>query len=202
MVRDVEEADARTANVPIDYMYLHERAGQNKEENYNPPQLVMIDHRSGSALARRVPNTGALEDAPWLPRRLVQDLEICACTNAKIQLKSDHAPATVALHAAVREMRADMIPIISHFGESESSGRVDNVIRRVQETILVFGSKLEKGTQSEVSDISPVAIWFIRWAAEVISKYVVGDDGTIAYERLGDEPCEVPVIPFSETVLS
>ena len=44
MVRDVEELSGKPAKVSIDYMYLHERVNQNKEESYNPPQMVMVDH--------------------------------------------------------------------------------------------------------------------------------------------------------------
>ena len=135
IVLDVERDIEGPVKVSIDYMYLHERVGEFKNEEVNPPQLVMVDHKSGRVWAHRVPNKGVLEEAAWLPRRLIQDLENCAYTNTKIQLKSNQEPTTIAVQTAMQEMQANIIPTNSHVGGSESNGRVENVIRRVQEKI-------------------------------------------------------------------
>ena len=43
--------------------------------------------------------------------------------------------------------------------------------------------------------------WMARWAAELLSKYAPGDDGRIPYERIRKESCQVPLVPFGETVM-
>ena len=87
VIRDVEDVDGRLAKVLIDYMYLHERAGPNKQENYNPPQLIMIDHKSGRVWSYRIPNKGIMEGASWLFKRMVQDLDNCGYADIRIQLE-------------------------------------------------------------------------------------------------------------------
>ena len=77
VVKDVEETESQMAKISIDYMYLHERSSQNRDDKYNPPQLVMVDHRKGRVWAYRVPNKGILEGAAWLPKRISQDLDNC-----------------------------------------------------------------------------------------------------------------------------
>ena len=73
IVPDVESGGSAPIQVSIDYMYLHERVGKYRNVDGNPPQLVMVDHRSGRVWAYRVPNKGVLDGAAWLPRRMVQD---------------------------------------------------------------------------------------------------------------------------------
>ena len=85
-VPDVEAGIDGPIKVSIDYMYLHERVGKFKNTEFNPTQLVMIDHKFGRVWVHRVPNKGVLEEAAWLPKRLIQDIENCGYTNTKIQL--------------------------------------------------------------------------------------------------------------------
>ena len=133
VVKDTEDSDGKPAKISIDYMYFHDRAGQVAGNAYNPPQLVMVDHKSGRVWAYRVPNKGIMEGASWLPKRIVQDLDNCGYHEVKIQLKSDQEPAIVNLQSAIHEIRPHTIPTNSPVGESESNGRVENTIRRVQE---------------------------------------------------------------------
>ena len=41
----------------------------------------------------------------------------------------------------------------------------------------------------------------MRWAAELLSKYVIGDDGKTPYERVYKEDCRTPLAPFGEIVM-
>ena len=118
-----------------------------------------------------------------------------------IQFKSDQEPSIVALQIAIQEIRVNVIPVNSHVGESESNGRVENAIRRVQEKIRVLRHQLENNLKQEIQDNAPIMAWLIRWSAELISKYAPGDDGKNGYERIRREFCKVPVVPFGETVM-
>ena len=86
-------------------------------------------------------------------------------------------------------------------GESESNGRVENAIRRTHEKFRVLRHQVEHGTGRKIWDGAPIMAWMIRWAAELISKYAVGEDGRTPYERLRKEDCVTPLVPFGETVM-
>ena len=201
VVLDVERGIKGPVKISIDYMYLHERLGRYRNKECNPPQLIMVDHQSGRIWAYRTPNKGVLDEATWLPQRIVQDINNCGYAETKLQLKSDQEPAIVTLQTAIQELKTNVIPVNSPVGESESNGRVENAIRRVQEKIRTLRHQLETGIKCNIPDTAPIMAWLIRWAAEVISKYAPGDDGKTAYERLRNETCVVPVVPFGEAVM-
>ena len=43
--------------------------------------------------------------------------------------------------------------------------------------------------------------WLVRWAAELFSKYAVGDDGRTPYERIRKEDCVTPLVPSGEIIM-
>ena len=151
--------------------------------------------------AHRAPNKGILEGAAWLPKRIPQDLDNCGYNDVKLQFKSDQEPAIVNLQIAIQEIRQNVIPVNSPVGESESNCRVEVAIRRIQEKVMALRHHLERGIQQRLHDDSPIMSWLIRWAGELISKYVVGDDGKSAYEGIRCEQCAVPVMPFGEALV-
>ena len=57
-MKDTESFDGQPTKISVEYMYVHERAGQHKEGTCNPPQIIMIDHKSGRVWSYRVPNKG------------------------------------------------------------------------------------------------------------------------------------------------
>ena len=46
-----------------------------------------------------------------------------------------------------------------------------------------------------------IMAWLMRWAAEIISKHAPGDDGRTPYERIRNETCAVPFVPFGEIAM-
>lgn len=186
-IPDIEGGDNQPIKVSIDYMYLHERVGKYRNVEPNPPPLVMIDHSTGRGWAYRVPNKGVMDGVVWLPKRIIQDIANCGHDNKSVQLKADQEPSIVALQTALQELRSGVVPINSPVGESESSGRVENAIRRVQEKIRVLRHQVEQGIKQRVPDEDPIMAWLIRWAAEPISKYYPGDDSKTAYARTRKE---------------
>ena len=169
-VKDTESLDGQPTTISIDYMYLHERTSQNKEGTCNPPQLIMIDHKSGRVWSYRVPYKGILEGASWLPKRIVQDLDNCGYGEVQLQFKSDQEPAIVMLQTAVQDLRPNSTPTNSPVGESESNGSVENAIRRVLEQVRVIRHQFECGIKAKIPDDAPMMAWLIRWAGELISK--------------------------------
>ena len=152
--------------------------------------------------AYRVPNKGVNAEAVWLPKRIVQDCDNSGFKNATIQLKSDQEPSIVQLQTAIQQQRdTPIIPVNSPVSESESNGRVENAVRRVQEKVRTLRSQVEGNIKQKIQDNAPIMAWLVRRAAELISKYTIGDDGKSPYERIRQERCVTPLVPFGETVL-
>lgn len=179
--------------------------GTNKGEQdtqNNPPNLVVIEHRHGRVWAHRVPNKGVMGKAEWVPRRVVQDLSNNGMQNVTIHMKTDQEPAMINVQTAMQELHPDrIIPMHSTVGESECDGCVENAIRRVQEKIRAIRHQVECNINSKILDKAPVLAWSVRCAAELLSKYAVGDDGKTPYERIRKEDCATPLVPFGETVM-
>ena len=187
--------------ISIDHMYLRERKGNYRESNENPPRMIMVDHRHGRCCAYRVPNKVVFEESHWLPERMVQDLDNNGMRHEQSQMKVDQEPAIVAAQEAIMELRPNVIPTNSPVGESECNGRVENAIRRIQEKFRAFRHQVEQGIGEKIPDDSPVMSWLVRWAADVISKYALGDDGRTPFERIRREVCAVPLVLFGGIVV-
>ena len=78
---------------------------------------------------------------------------------------------------------------------------MENTIRRVQEKSRTLRHHVEQCIKERIPDDAPILAWMVRWAADVISKYALGDDGRTPFERIRKESCAIPLVPFGETVL-
>ena len=110
VVRDVNDSSDSMAKASIDYMFLHERAGQGRADIYNPPHLVMVDHKRGRVWSYRVPNNGIFDGAAWLPKGISQDLDNCGYKGIKLQFKFDQEPAILNFQIATQEIRQKCVP--------------------------------------------------------------------------------------------
>ena len=93
------------------------------------------------------------------------------------------------------------MPINSPLEESECNGRVENTIRRIQEKTRALRHAVEQGIKEKLQDDAPIMVWLVRWSAESISKYSVGDDGKSPYQRIRGSKCHTFLVPFGEAVL-
>ena len=134
LILDVDEKLAGPTKISFDYMYLHDRFERRKDGELNPPHLIMVEHKKGRVWPYRVFFKGVNAEAAWLPKRMVQDWDNSGSKSATIQLKSDQEPSIVQLQTAIQQQKdTPVIPVNSPVGESESNGRVENAVRRVQE---------------------------------------------------------------------
>ena len=200
IVPDVENGDG-PIKVSLDYKYFHERIGKHRDIQHNPPYLVVIEHKFGRCWNHQVPNTGVNDRAHWVPKRVLQDLENSGLGKHRILLNIDQEPAIVCLQKAIQDLNPEIVPINSPVGESACNGRVENVVRRVQEKIRILRHQIERGIGVSIPGQSAIMALLAKWAAELISKYSIGDDGKTPYERIRQERCEVPLVPFGELVM-
>ena len=68
IAKDVDGSRPGPAKISMDYMYLCERKGRHNEGQWNPPRLVVTEHRFGRVWAHLAPNKGIHDGASWFPR--------------------------------------------------------------------------------------------------------------------------------------
>ena len=78
---------------------------------------------------------------------------------------------------------------------------MENADKKVQEKMKTLRHQLERGIGVSILDHSAIMAWVAKWAAELIAKYSIGDDGQTPYDRIRQERCEVPLVPFGELVM-
>ena len=106
------------------------------------------------------------------------------------------------VQTAMQELHPDRIIRINNpVGESECNGRIENAIRRLQEKITVLRHQIDSIIKHKISDEAPIMSWLVRWAAELLSKYAIADDGKTRYERVHEEDRMTLLVPFGETVM-
>ena len=76
---DTEPTEGKANKISIDYMYLNDR----KEEK-EQPQLVMVDHNHGRFFAYGVPKKAVWGDAECVPRRAAKDIDNLAYEFTKV----------------------------------------------------------------------------------------------------------------------
>ena len=116
-------------------------------------------------------------------------------------LKTYQEPSIVCVQKAIHDLNPEVVPLNSPLEESACNGRVENAARRTQEKMRVLRHKLERGIGQTILDQSVIMAWMAKWAAELISKYSVGDDGGTPYESIRRERCQGQLVPFGEVVL-
>ena len=202
LVPDTDDSVEGPVKISMDYMYMHERIGKYAEPKWSPPYLVVVEHRYGRVWAYQTPNKGPQEESCWLPGNLFQDWDDSGFKELRVRLKTDQEPAMIKLQEAIQQLRSKEVLLVnSPFGESESNGRVENAIRRIQEKTRVLRRQLEENIKRRIPDTSPIMAWLVRWAAELLSKYSCGDDGKSPSKRMHGEKCLIELVPFGESIL-
>ena len=133
---------------------------------------------------------------------MAKDIDNCGNQNVVVQVQSDQEPAIVNVQEEIRVIRKGRtICTNSPVGESESNGRAENAVKRVQTKFRALRSDLEEklGTKIDVNKL--FGSWVIRWAGEVLTKYTRGDGGKTAWERRRGKPCDKPQAKIGEKVL-
>ena len=139
----------------------------------------------------------------WIVKRIGKDLEEMGYGGARIILKCDQENPIAAVQQEVIKNRPDVatIPRHSPAGESQSNGRVENAIRRVQEQVRAFYDQLKARTGVSLGTDHPVFEWLVEWAATTLTRFVIRSDGKTSYEKIGGRTRDnLPMATFGERV--
>ena len=85
-------------------------------------------------------------------------------------------------------------------GEHQSNGQVEEAGRTIRDHARVLKIHIQSKIGRELDVDEPIMPWLLRWAAMSISRFQKGADGKTPYERQRGRKCDIPVVPFGETV--
>ena len=208
-MKDEEFIDDAISTVSFDYSYFNDKLGKmtkeecnealSKGERMNRPMIVIEDRETGAIVAHMCSQKGPGDK--WIARRIGKDLEEMGYGGTRIILKCDLENPIAAVKQEVIKNRPDVatVPRHSPVGESQSNGRVENAIRRVQEQVRAFYDQLKARTGVSLGTDHPVFEWLVEWAATTLTRFVIRGDGKTSYEKLaagpafGERVCYLPL---------
>ena len=161
---------------------------QEDEKASANPIMVMVDNRTGEKYARAVGHKGMGkdQDMEWLIKDMSNELKVWeypGATAGNIILKSDGEPALLAVRDALAKYHGGIVvqerPAV---GESQSNGLVVEAGKKVKEFVRVLKEQIEEKTNVKLKSDDVIIQWMIRWAAMMVSRYVVGKDGRTSCE--------------------
>ena len=83
-------------------------------------------------------------------------------------------------------------------GERQSNGKVGESEKSVRGHTRVIKELMKDRAGIKLATDAPIVQWMIIWAAMLASRYLVGRDLRIEYERRRGRTCLLTVVPFVE----
>mgnify|MGYP003334952009 CR=1 FL=1 len=92
------------------------------------------------------------------------------------------------------------VPEVSAIGESQSNGRAESSVLRIQHTVRTYRCALESKLETRIPCNHPVFSWFVEHAASRYNRYVCTEEGSTPYQNLHGQKFKGRAIEFGETV--
>jgi len=197
-----DKSMAGVPRVSMDYFFMSSK-DEKASEN---PLIVMTDEGTGEKYARAVgqKGLGAEGEMDWLIKDLSTELKVWGHPGgdgSSLILKCDAENAIVVVRDAVAKYHGGrVVPEGPAKNESQSNGKVEEAGKTVREFTRVLKEQLEHEAEMTIKPGDVITLWMVRWAAMLVSRYMVGKDGLTAYERRRGRKCKVPVAKFAEKV--
>ena len=197
-----EDAHARSSEdenpgLPVISMDYNEL--DDKTESRSNKTLIIKDEESGAVLQYKVKCKGPKDE--WVIKKLVRDIEELGRTD--IRLKTDGEPSIVALQSKVIENRkARTLPINPPAYNPQANGSCEKAARDVTEQTRALKLGLEARLGVEISDDDKIMEWIYIHAPFLLTRYSVGHDGMVPWERLTGNKWHRPAVEIGEVVLA
>ena len=184
--------------------------------------LVAKEKSSRMTLATMVPMKGASVEYPV--RRTLTFLKEVGLEGADIVFKSDQGPALNDLINTIAARRAATSKIekfddeeapaggddravgrtiheSSPVGSSQSNGLIERAIQDAEGQIRTMKLDFESHLGEQILSDHNLIPWLVEYAAVLLNRGQVGQDGKTAYERLKGKAASVPGMQFGERLL-
>ena len=194
-----EEQETQVPRMSCDYFL-----SQQDEDAKINPMVVMIDDSFGVKYARVVEHKGTTGEIgasmDWLVMDMSSELKSWGHgggPDGHIIIKSDGESSIKSVVAALARYHGGrVVPELSAKGESQSNGRAEEAGKTVRGFARILKFQLERNAGVSVDELGDVALWMVRWAAMLASRFLVGKDGKTSYERKRGRKCRIVVVPF------
>ena len=193
--RDTSDEKIGLPIISMDYCELDDIETEKRSNK----TLVIKDEHSGALLQYRVLCKGAGDD--WVVKRAVRDIEEFGRTD--IRLKTDGEPAIVALQSKIIEARKPRtVPINPPAYNPQSNGSCEKGVQDATAETRALKIGLEARIGVEIPDDAEIMEWIYIHAAFLVTRYSVGHDGMVPWERLTGSKWHRPAIEIGEVVLA
>jgi len=192
--RKMPEEEHTKAEVAMDYCFF-----RRQEETENITTLLTKDRHSRAIRAATLRSKGiCLEESVDKAIEMIRGYG----HRGGILVKADNEPALKALREAVMERLTDgAIPVDPPARESESSGSVENGVKLFKGMLRVLLVALERKIEGHIPSSHPLMAWLTEHVSDVVTKYLRGNDGKTAYERLFGKQVHEEGLEFGEKVM-
>jgi hypothetical protein len=158
---------------------------------------VARDRRTRMIFAHVVPKKGCTHEHG--AQEMIKD--IGKLGYQEVILKCDGEPALKSVQNEVKRIRADTTIVEnSPVGDSRANGAAERAVQAIGEQVRVLRCGLEQRLGVKLSGKHPVMAWLVEHGADLLSRYVVGEDGRTGYERLKGKKCTTEAVEFGEKV--
>ena len=123
----------------------------------------------------------------------------------KLIYRSDQEPSLRALlEESFKKASADRlvqaVPEASSVGESQSNGRAESSVLRIQDLVRTYKCALESRLSTRIPCDHPIFYWMVEHAASVYNRYVCTEEGTTPYQNLHGQRFRGRAVEFGEQV--
>ena len=132
---------------------------------------------------------------------MVKELENWGYGNKKVILVSDGESSIKAVKSAMIAMREPETVLEETPVGEHNANLAEGMVRRVREQARVIISQMESGAKGKIEKDADILQWAIKWEADLITYYQVGEDGKTAFERIKCRKCRTPLAQFGERVM-
>ena len=120
----------------------------------------------------------------------------------KLIMKSDREPSVEALKRAVALRRQAAATLIeSPVWKSQSNGVIERAIRAWESQFRTLKHQFGGNLNSKLEMSHPLVEWMTVWAGELVSRYVLRENGRTAIESITGHRCKQPAFLFAEIVM-
>ena len=84
--------------------------------------------------------------------------------------------------------------------ESQSNGRAENAVKRIEGQVRTLKLALEAAIGQELEVTHPISEWLAKHCADLLTKCTVGADGETPYERIKNKACKGNMYEFGNMV--
>ena len=92
------------------------------------------------------------------------------------------------------------IPVDPPAEESQSNGSVENGVKLFKGLLRVHLAALERKVEGYIPSEHPLMSWLVEHVADIITKYLRGNDGRTGYERLYGKQVHEEGLEFGEKI--